>query len=70
MFLAQGHNTVTLMRLEPANPRFHDKHSTTEPLRSLFTLVMKENLLVHLYEGQGELHSVAMSEFPNQRTRN
>ena len=32
MFLAQGHNAVTPLRLEPANPRSRDKHSTTEPL--------------------------------------
>ena len=32
MCLAQGHNTVTLKRLEPAAPRSRVKHSTTEPL--------------------------------------
>ena len=32
--LAQGHNTVTPMRLEPAAPWSQVKHSTTEPLRS------------------------------------
>ena len=32
--LAQGHNTVTLVRLEPTAPRSRVKHSTTEPLRS------------------------------------
>ena len=35
MCLAQGHNTVTPVRLEPAAPRSRFKHSTTEPLRSL-----------------------------------
>ena len=35
MFLAQGHNTLTLVRLEPAAPRSRVKHSATEPLRSL-----------------------------------
>ena len=35
MCLAQGHNAVTLVRLEPAAPRSRVKHSTTEPLRSL-----------------------------------
>ena len=35
MCLAQGHNTVTLVRLEPATLRSRVKHSTTEPLRSL-----------------------------------
>ena len=34
IFLAQGHNTVTPVRLESATPRSPDKHSTTEPLRS------------------------------------
>ena len=32
MCLAQGHNTVTLIRLEPATPRTRVKYSTTEPL--------------------------------------
>ena len=32
MSLAQGHNTVTPGRLEPATPGSRDKHSTTEPL--------------------------------------
>ena len=35
MCLAQGHNTKTLVRLEPAAPRSRVKHSTTEQLRSL-----------------------------------
>ena len=35
MCLAQGHNAVTLMRLEPAAARSQVKHSTTEPLLSL-----------------------------------
>ena len=30
MFLAQGHNTETPLRLEPAAPRSRVKHSTTE----------------------------------------
>ena len=34
MRLAQGHNTVTLVRLEPVAPRSQVKHSTTEPLHS------------------------------------
>ena len=33
--LAQGHNTVTLVRLALAAPWSQVKHSTTEPLRSL-----------------------------------
>ena len=36
MCLAQGHNTVTPVRLEPAAPRSRVKHSITEPLRSLW----------------------------------
>ena len=35
MCLAQGHNPVMPMRLEPVAPRSRVKHSTTEPLRSL-----------------------------------
>ena len=35
MCLAQGHNAVTPVRLEPAALRSRVKHSTTEPLRSL-----------------------------------
>ena len=34
MCLAQGHNAVTPVRLEPAAPRSRVKHSTTEPLGS------------------------------------
>ena len=34
MCLAQGHSTVTPVRLKPAAPRSRVKHSTTEPLRS------------------------------------
>ena len=34
MCLAQGHNTVTPVRLEPAPPRSRVMHSTTEPLCS------------------------------------
>ena len=32
--LAQGHNAVPLVRLEPATPQSRVKHSTTEPPRS------------------------------------
>ena len=35
MCLAQGHNTVTPVRLEPAATWSRVKHPTTEPLRSL-----------------------------------
>ena len=34
MCLAQGHNTVTPVRLKPAAPRSRVKHTTTEPLWS------------------------------------
>ena len=34
MCLAQGHNAVTTVRLDPAASRSQVKHSTTEPLRS------------------------------------
>ena len=36
MCLAQGHNAVTQVRLEPTASQSRVKHSTTEPLRSLF----------------------------------
>ena len=36
MCLAQGHNAVMLVRLEPAALQSRVKHSTTEPLRSHF----------------------------------
>ena len=39
MCLAQGHNTVTPVRLQPAAPRSGVKHSTTEPLRSLVHII-------------------------------
>ena len=34
MCLAQGHNTLTPVRLEPSAPQSRVKHSTTEPLHS------------------------------------
>ena len=34
MCLAQEHNAVMPVRLEPAAPQSRVKHSTTEPLRS------------------------------------
>ena len=52
MCLAQGHNAVTPVRLEPVAPRSRVKHSTTEPLPSLNAhLVIVEgidSLLGHL----------------------
>ena len=41
MCLAQPHNTVTPVWLKPATPQSLDKHSTTEPLRSLKPLLFK-----------------------------
>ena len=35
MCLAQAHNAVTPVRLEPTTPRSREKHSTTESMRSL-----------------------------------
>ena len=35
MCLAQGHNTVMPIRIEPATPQSPVKHSTNEPLSSL-----------------------------------
>ena len=35
MCLAQGHNPVAPVRLEPMAPQSWVKHSTTKPLRSL-----------------------------------
>ena len=34
MCLAQGHNTVTPVRLRPTTPWYQVKHSTIGPLRS------------------------------------
>ena len=47
MCLAQGHNAVTPVRLEPAALRSRVKHSTTEPLRSL--LSMNRYFTLHWY---------------------
>ena len=35
MCLAQGHNAMTLVRLEPENPPSRVNHSSTKPLQSL-----------------------------------
>ena len=40
MCLAQGHNSVTPVRLEPASPRSRVKHSTNESLRSPYMYEM------------------------------
>ena len=47
MRLAQGHNAVTLVRLEEVAPRSRIKHSTTEPLRSLRQVLLY--YLCHLF---------------------
>ena len=46
MCLAQGHNAVVLVRLEPATPRSQVKHSTTEPLRSQSQVDLTEVMYV------------------------
>ena len=43
MCLAQGHNALTPVRLEPAAPRSRVKHSTTEPLRSQFNTAVSHH---------------------------
>ena len=42
MCLAQSHNRVMPVRLEPAIPRSRVKHSTTEPLHYLTLFVKVE----------------------------
>ena len=50
MCLAQGHNTVTPVRLEPAAHRSRVKHSTTEPLCSRRTaVIMPYSVNVYAY---------------------
>ena len=46
MCLAQGHNAVTPVRLEPTALWSRVKHSTTEPLRSHFRTVTRYNIPV------------------------
>ena len=49
MYLAQGHNTVTPLRLEPAVPQFPAKQSTTEPKFSLsFRCNIAHYYMIHL----------------------
>ena len=50
MCLAQGHNSVTSVRLEPATPWSQVKHSTTEPLHSLKYLLIISSLLILPYK--------------------
>ena len=42
-FLAQKHNAVPLVRLEPTTPQSRVKHSITEPLCSLFWYLSKKH---------------------------
>ena len=49
MSLAQGHNAVTPVRLQPPDPRSRVKHSTTEPLRSLQGPYLMHNLVHALF---------------------
>ena len=51
MCLAQGHKAVTPVRLEPAAHQSGVKHSTTEPLRSLY--------IIHVY-----IYDVAILRLP------
>ena len=57
MCLAQGHNAVTLARLEPATPQSRDKNSTTEPLHRVLTV----NLFRHPTLNEQELRLQALS---------
>ena len=43
MCLAQGHNTVTPVGIEPRTPGFGARHSTTTPPRSLFFNLTSNN---------------------------
>ena len=48
MCLAQGHNAVTPVQLEPATFRSRAKHSTTESMRSLLCYVWSQPTLIYL----------------------
>ena len=52
MCFAQEQNTVTQVRLEPADPRSRVKHSTTEPLCPRLTLQFQN---IQLNNGTGVL---------------
>ena len=52
MCLAQGHNAVTRVRLEPAIPQSWIKHSTTEPMRSHKYVIMANMLCLCLTSQQ------------------
>ena len=57
MCLAQGHNTVTPVRLEPGTSRSRVKHSSTEPLRSLWYKVKHK----HLFNALNMLSALRMT---------
>ena len=50
MCLAQGHNAVMPVRLEPATPRSQVKHSRTEPLSSLWKGVKVATTKYYMHE--------------------
>ena len=50
MCLAQGHNAVMPLRLEPATPQSQVKHSTTEPLHSPIPPAKKLFFSIFFYE--------------------
>ena len=54
MCLAQGHNAVTGMKLQPAAFRSWVKHSTAEPLRSLIMGNWEKTVLSPLMENDME----------------
>ena len=49
MCLAQGHNTVTLMRLEPEAPLSRAKHSTTELPEKDCCLLIISAAYIHMH---------------------
>ena len=58
MCLAQGHNAVTPVRLEPATSRSRDKHSTTEPATALHSVIIWDNYLLQW----GDIHRGCKAE--------
>ena len=61
MCLAQGHKVVTTVRLKTAAPQSRVKHSTTEPLRSIFTLILLHDELCALHELNYNLKVVSVA---------
>ena len=56
--LAQGHNAVTPVRLEPAALRSRVKHSTTEPLRSQKLLLRQQIAAGDISRPHFQLHCI------------